>query len=236
MRPLVAWDEGPPRGSTQIRRREAPRSAVRYGGPAPRTRARLVFAAAGRRGSQPAAPPLWMLGSAATRSACAPVRLSGRLCQLDDRIDKSADLRDRDLDLVAVLEGVLPLGDHAGAGADDGAVPDRIVAGQEVDQLLEGAADPGGVDRAVEDRRAAAQDAAAQVEVHARAGLVGRDDQRADREAALEDLALGQVERILALDVPGRDVVGAGVADDPAALVDHERELGLGGGELGVAA
>src|SRR5262245_44991581 len=153
----------------------APRSLVGYrrpAGPAWQTlggSARGWFSPrAARRGSQPVAPPLWIVVARLLVPRPPVFGLRRSLCQLADRVDKRSDAGDRDLDLVALLQRVLALGDHACAGADDRAVADRVVAGQELDQLRERAADPGGVDRAVEDRPTVAQYPAAQVEVHAR--------------------------------------------------------------------
>ena len=66
--------------------------------------------------------------------------------------------------------------------------------------------------------------------------FVRRDDRRPAREAAVVDLRLRQVERVVALDVPRRHVVGQRVAEDGAAARHDDAHLGLGGGEGGVLA
>ena len=65
--------------------------------------------------------------------------------------------------------------------------------------------------------------------------LVGRGDHGPEREAAPVHLGLGQVERVVALDVPGRDVVGQCEAEDRPPSAEDEGQLGLGGGEGGVS-
>ena len=59
---------------------------------------------------------------------------------------------------------------------------------------------------------------------------------RAEGAASVVDLGLGQVERVLALDVAGAHVVADGVADDDAAGIDDESEFGLGHGPFCVLA
>ena len=84
-------------------------------------------------------------------------------------------------------------------------------------ELLEAALHLAGRRLAREDLAPAAQDAAAQGDRVGVGDLVGGDDHRPEREAARVDLRLRQVERVVALDVPGRDVVGEGEAEDGAA-------------------
>src|ERR1035437_6731117 len=62
------------------------------------------------------------------------------------------------------------------------------------------------------------------------------EDHRAQGTAAVVDLGLGEVEGVLALDVPGGYVVGEGEAEDGVAGAKHDREFGLGRGETGIGA
>src|SRR6185312_5218145 len=62
----------------------------------------------------------------------------------------------------------------------------------------------------------------------------GGADRRAHRAPAQVDLGLRQVERVLALDRPGRHVVARGVARDLAEAVDHQGDLGFRHVEAGV--
>src|SRR5437773_1846770 len=70
------------------------------------------------------------------------------------------------------------------------------------------------VDLAFVELAAAPPDPAQQIE-RVRIGQLPRGDQDgSEREAAAEDLGLGQVERVRALDVPGGEIVAARVAVD----------------------
>ena len=59
-------------------------------------------------------------------------------------------------------------------------------------------------------------DRAGHLEIVGIGQFVRRDDHRTERAAGRVYLRLRQVERILALDVPGRNIVGERVADDLA--------------------
>ncbi len=84
-----------------------------------------------------------------------------------------------------------------------------------------------GVDAALVEGLAAAHDRAREVQRRRGRDLAGGDQHRAQREAAVEHLGLGQEQRVLALDVPGREVVAHRVADDGAVGADDHGQLGL---------
>src|SRR5687768_2300445 len=87
-----------------------------------------------QRGLQPGTPHLW----------CATARVlvpQGPLCQLHNRVGKRSNATYSNLHDIARPKRVFGLRDHAGASANDRAVTDRVISDQELDQLLEGAAD-----------------------------------------------------------------------------------------------
>src|SRR6185503_15754575 len=138
-------------------------------------------------------------------------------------------------DDVALLETDVHGLDDTGSGGEHGPGRHRVRAAEPVDDLRELALELARAGGSAEDFAAGAVHAAGQLEGVGILDLVGSHDHGPEREAAVVDLRLRQVERVLALDVPGGDVVGQGVAEDGAAAADHDRELGLGGGEGRIA-
>src|SRR5690606_17177108 len=65
---------------------------------------------------------------------------------------------------------------------------------------------------------------------------IAQADAGADRTAAVVDLGLRQVQRVLALDAARGHVVASGVADDAAVGGDHQHQFGFGHVPLAVGA
>src|SRR5918996_3560937 len=133
---------------------------------------------------------------------CAPFDQAG---SEDDGVREGADPRDVDLDHVTGLEREAVGRDEPGAGEEDAAGRDGVVAQEEADELLERALHTSG-------RRLAGEELAALGvrDPHADLERLVRDrgeDRGADRARPRVHLRLWEVERVRAFDVAGRHVV-----------------------------
>ncbi len=99
---------------------------------------------------------------------------------------------------------------------------------RQLDQLVVGPVQLGGARRAAPDRLPAAGDGEPDRQRVGVSDLPGGPDGRAEGAAAEKYLRLRQVERVLAFDGAGGDIVADCVAGDLAEGVDDERDLGLG--------
>src|SRR5262245_11669063 len=99
----------------------------------------------------------------------------------------------------------------AGAGGEDGARRARVVTTEPVDQLRAGSLHLPRVHAPLEELAAAAADRTRQVESLGIGNVARGGEDRSAGEAAVEHLRLRKEEGVLALDVPGREIVPGGV-------------------------
>ena len=94
----------------------------------------------------------------------------------------------------------------------------------------------GGGDAAGEQLRAAARYRTGHLKLVWIGQRVCRENHRTQRAAGVVDLGLRQVQRILALNVPGRNVVGEGESGDAAGAAQHHGQFRFGRRELRIDA
>src|SRR5207244_6555141 len=123
-----------------------------------------------------------------------------------DGVAQLADLRAGDGDEVALLEADVHRLDDTGARREDGAGGNGVRAAEPVDDLRKLALELARAGGAAEDLPPAAVHAAGELQGVGIRDLVRGHDHGTEREAAVVDLRLRQVERVLALDVPGGHV------------------------------
>jgi hypothetical protein len=108
--------------------------------------------------------------------------------------------------------------------------------GERLDQRIQPPVQRGSGNGALENDLPAALDGAGDFERIGIGQRIGGEDDGAEGAATVVDLGLRQVEGILALDVPGGNVVGERVARDASAAAQHHGQLRFGRGEARIGA
>src|SRR5690349_18061525 len=153
--------------------------------------------------------------------------LSHAIQAADDVGSQRADTRHGYRDDVAVRQAERRGRHQAGTGRQHYAVGMDVGSHQVAGEIVELAVQRGRTGLAVPGDRAVAPDRQLDGQTVGVGDLPGGADRRTERAAAQVDLRLRQVERVLALDRPGRHVVAHGVAGDLAEAVDDQGDLGF---------
>src|SRR5215207_7389964 len=155
------------------------------------------------------------------------IALYSTRCVISPRyVVREREIADGDLDVITGREGEVFVRDYPRARHQEGSVREGKLLAQVARQLLEGPLHPGGADLLVKNGLAIPQDAHAYEEVPHRVRS-RQGDTGSQGAAAVVDLGLRQVQRVLSFYVPGRNVIAGGVADDLHPAVHDEHKLGL---------
>ena len=177
--------------------------------------------------------PLWTSSSTCVERTCSTRRPSWRSAEASDRgahrdhgVAEGTETLDRDEDVVAGSEGEGQVRDHP-VPVSRTAPTGRVRARPRCEARCSNVR---AIDAVVVESSWTVRPFRSIVSriSNRRLDRGSRDDRRPERARPVVGLGLWEVERVLALDRPGRDVVPDRVSDDRERGVEDERQLGLG--------